>query len=436
MDAMKLTDTFVKRKQGNGKVQKHSDGGGLYLYITPEGKKSWRLGYRFLGKQKLLVIGPYPAISLKEARERREAAKKLLVDNIDPSTAKQEAKTAAANALENAFEKVALEWLEKSSTLMLDATKDGIERRLHQNIFPYLGKRPIHIITAPELLAVLRKIESRGSLSVAHKARSDCGRIFRYAIATGRAERDVAADLQGALSPKPPTAHFASINDPKGIGRLLLDLDIYHGTFQVRFALKLAPFVFVRAHELAQAEWKEFDFTAREWRIPAQKMKMKQAHIVPLSRQALAILDELKDFSRNFPGQEHYLFSSGTNDSGYLHPVSFVRALRRLGYSGDEMTFHGFRSMASTVLHEQGYNSDWIERQLAHTERNVTRASYNYAQYLPERRKMMQEWANYLTGLKEKARKEAAASPPIAPTALPVAAGSVKGKTLRAAPLP
>ena len=402
---MKLTDTFVKRKQGNGKVQKHSDGGGLYLYITPEGKKSWRFGYRFLGKQKLLVIGPYPAISLKEARERREAAKKLLVDNIDPSTAKQEAKTAAANALENAFEKIALEWLEKNSTLMRDATKDIIERRLRLNILPYLGKRPIHQITPPELLAVLRKIEGRGSLSVAHKARSDCGRIFRYAIATGRAERDVAADLQGALSPKPPVVHFASIIDPKGIGKLLLDLDIYPGTFQVRCALKLAPYVFVRSHELAAAEWSEFDFTAKEWRIPAQKMKMKQMHIVPLSRQALAVLDELKDFSRNFPGQERYLFPGRTKSREYLHPDNLVTTLRRIGYASDEMTFHGFRSMASTVLHEQGYNRDWIERQLAHAERNATRASYNYAQYLPERRKMMQEWADYITMLKGDARR-------------------------------
>jgi len=432
---MKLTDTFVKRKQGNGKAQKHSDGGGLYLYITPEGKKSWRFGYRFMGKQKTLVIGPYPAVSLKEAREKRETAKKMLVDNIDPSTAKQEAKAAAANALQNSFESVALEWMEKNSPLVMDATKQGFESRLRQNIFPFLGKRPIHQITPPELLAVLRKIESRGTLTVAHKCRSDCGRIFRYAIATGRAERDIAADLKGALSPKLPPVHFGSITDPKDIGKLLLDIDVYHGTFQVRYALKLAPFVFVRAHELAQAEWQEFDFTAQEWRIPVQKMKMKQVHIVPLSRQALAILNELKDFSRNFPGQERYLFSSSTNKSGYIHPESFGRALHRLGYSDNKMTLHGFRSMASTVLHEQGYNSDWIERQLAHAEHSSVRAAYNYAQYLPERRRMMQEWADYLMELKEKARQKTA-SPPIAPAALPVAAGSVKGKTLRAAPRP
>jgi integrase len=423
---MKLTDTFVKRKQGNGKVQKHSDGGGLFLYITPEGKKSWRLGYRFLGKQKLLVIGPYPAISLKEARERREAAKKMLVDNIDPSTAKQEAKTAAANALQNAFEKVALEWLEKNATLMSGVTKASIERRLCANIFPFLGKRPVHSITAPELLAVLRKIESRGALSVAHKARSDCGRIFRYAIATGRAERDVAADLQGALSPEPPAIHFASIIAPKRIGKLLLDLDIYPGSFQVRYALKLAPFVFVRSHELAEAEWAEFDFTAREWRIPAHKMKMKQMHIVPLSRQALSILAELKDFSRNYPERDHYLFPGRTKSKEYLHPDNFVTALRRMGYSNNEMTFHGFRSMASTILNEKGYNRDWIERQLAHSERNGARAAYNYAEYLPERRKMMQDWADYLTELKEKAKKETASSS-IAPACVAGSGGKRQG---------
>ena len=209
---MKLTDTFAKRKQGNGKVQKHSDGGGLYLYITPEGKKSWRMGYRFLGKQKLLVIGPYPAISLKEARERRDAAKKPLVDNIDPSTAKKEAKATAVTALENSFENVAREWIEKKSASWLPQSKVSLVGRLEQHIFPHIGKRPVKSINAPELLAVLRKIEGIGSLSVAHKARNDCGRVFRYAIATGRAERDVAADLQGALTSRPISQHFASLH--------------------------------------------------------------------------------------------------------------------------------------------------------------------------------------------------------------------------------
>ena len=393
---MKLTDTFAKRKQGNGKVQKHSDGGGLYLYISPEGKKSWRMGYRFLGKQKLLVIGPYPAISLKEARERRDAAKKLLVDNIDPSTAKKEAKATAATAFENSFENVAREWIEKKSTSWQPQTKESLVSRLEQHIFPHIGKRPVKSVNAPELLAVLRKIEGIGSLSVAHKARNDCGRIFRYAIATGRAERDVAADLQGALSSRPTIQHFASLTDPTAIGRLLCALDTYPGTYQARAALKLAPFLFVRSGELARAEWSEFDFEAAEWRIPATKMKMKQLHIVPLSRQVLDILNELRGFS----GHGQFLFPGRTKGKTFMNSDILVTALRRLGYSKDEMTFHGFRSMASTLLNEQGYNRDWIERQLAHSERNGVRAAYNYAEYLPERRKMMQEWADYLFCLK------------------------------------
>ena len=393
---MKLTDTFVKRKQGNGKVQKHSDGGGLYLYITPEGKKSWRMGYRFLGKQKLLVIGPYPAISLKEARERRDAAKKLLVDNIDPSAAKKEAKAAVAAAVENSFEAVAREWIEKKSASRLPQSEKSLVSRMELHIFPHIGKRPVKSVSAPELLAVLRKIESLGSLSVAHKARNDCGHVFRYAIATGRAERDVAADLQGALASRPASQHFASLTDPEAIGRLLCALDTYPGTYQARSALKLAPFLFVRSGELARAEWSEFDLEAAEWRIPASKMKMKQLHIVPLSRQALEILNDLHTFS----GHGQYLFPGRTKGKAFMNSDILVTALRRLGYSKEEMTFHGFRSMASTLLNEKGYNRDWIERQLAHSESNGVRAAYNYAEYLPERRKMMQDWADYLFCLK------------------------------------
>lgn len=408
---MKLTDTFVKRKQPNGKVQKHSDGGGLFLYITPTGSKSWRLAYRYLGKQKLLVIGPYPAISLKEARERREEAKKLLVDNIDPSTAKQEARRDAANAAKNSFEAVAREWVEKYSGDWSASYKSHILHRLEDMVFPAIGKRPIKSITAPELLTALRKIESRGAVCVAHLAMRECGRIFRYAIATGRAERDVAHDLRGAITPMRTVKHFAAVTEARGIGKLLLTLESSTGMYQMQCALKLAPLVFVRAKELAGAEWAHFDLEAAEWRIPAEVMKMRQTHIVPLSRQSLEILRELHAVT----GQYRYLFPGRPKiekDKGKpkgdtpIRSISLVYALRRLGYSKDEMTFHGFRSMASTVLNEKGYNRDWIERQLAHAERNGVRASYNHAEYLPERRRMMQDWADYLTELKEKARQE------------------------------
>jgi len=399
---VKLTDTFVKRKQGNGKVQKHSDGGGLFLYITPEGKKSWRLAYRYLGKQKLLVIGPYPAISLKEARERREAAKKLLVDNIDPSTAKQEAKAVAASAAKNSFEAVMREWAEKQSGKWTPKSKERVIARLEQYILPALGKRPIKSITAPELLAVLRKMESQGFVTSAHIARSECGRIFRYAIATGRAERDVAADLRGAISAMPAVQHFAAVTEPKAIGKLLLDLETCSCTFVMHCALRLAPLVFVRAGELTSAEWSEIDLDAAEWRIPAAKMKMRQTHVVPLSRQAVAILRELHAVT----GKGRFVFPSRTNPENHMLSGSPVLALRGMGYSREDMTMHGFRAMASTVLHEKGFNRDWIERQLAHAERNGVRASYNHAEYLAERRKMMQFWSDYLTELKEKAMRE------------------------------
>ncbi|MDL2313670.1 integrase arm-type DNA-binding domain-containing protein [Desulfovibrio sp. OttesenSCG-928-C14] len=394
---MKLTDTFVKRKQGNGNVQKHSDGGGLFLYITPTGKKSWRLAYRFAGKQKLLVIGPYPAISLKEARERRDAAKKLLVDNIDPSAAKQAAKVAAANAARDSFETVAREWVERNAAKWSDAYRLNILDRLERDIFGTLGKRPIKTITAPELLAVLRKIEERGAVETAHRGLSDCGRIFRYAIVTGRAERDVAADLRGALT-RPQETHFATMTDPKDIGQILRDFDAYNGLTPVRYVLKLIPYFFVRSSELTKAEWSEFDMDKAEWRIPAERMKMRQIHIVPLARQPLAILRELHSFSGHTP----YLFPGKGKLAPTVDSKSLIWALRKMGYTKDMMSIHGFRAMASTHLNEQGYNRDWIERQLAHSERNSIRAAYNYAEYLPERRKMMQDYADYLTALKER----------------------------------
>jgi len=411
---MKLTDTFVKRKQGNGKAQKFADGGGLFLYITPKGTKSWRLAYRYLGKHKLLVIGPYPAISLKEARERREAAKKLLLDSRDPSAAKREAKYAAADAVKNSFEAVAREWIAKYSGDWSESYKSHILHRMEDMIFPIIGKRPIKGIAAPELLAALRRIESRGALCVAHLALRECGRIFRYAVATGRAERDVAHDLRGAIAPMRTIKHFAALTEAKDIGKLLCALDAGTGLFQMQCALRLAPFVFVRAKELAAAEWAHIDMEAAEWRIPAEVMKMRQPHIVPLSRQALEILRELRQWS----GQDRFLFPGKPrkgDGNAPIRSISLVFALRRLGFSKDEMTFHGFRGMASTVLNEKGYNRDWIERQLAHSERNNVRASYNHAQYLPERRKMMQDWADYLTEVKEKVKREAAA-----PSTVPV----------------
>lgn len=398
---MKLTDTFIRRVNGNGKVQKHSDGGGLFLYVTRTGKKSWRMAYRFAGKQKLLSISPYPTVGLREARDKREEAKKQLLANIDPSGAKREAKATAAEAALNSFEVVAREWFGRYSASWTPAYRRYMMQRLEKNIFPYMGKRPIGSITARELLGVLRRAEERDALSVVHLALRECGRIFRYAIITGRAERDVAADLRGAFAPA-PRGHRAAITEPAAVGELLRKIDAYEGNFFVSRALRIAPLVFVRAGELVKAEWEEFDFKAAEWRIPASKMKMKQMHIVPLSRQALAILEELRAIS----GGERYVFPAARNDGEALHlqTTTPLRALRRLGYGKGELTFHGFRSMASTLLNELGYNRDWIERQLAHSESNSVRAAYNYAEYLPERRKMMQEWSDYLYRLREQVK--------------------------------
>lgn len=393
---MKLADTFIRHVAANGKVQKHSDGGGLFLYVTPTGKKSWRLAYRFAGKQKLLSLGPYPSVSLREAREKREDAKKLLREHIDPSEARRQAREAAAEAARNSFEDVAREWYAKYSTKWVPSYQKAVIRILEENLFPSVGTRPINAITPRELLTVLRRVEERGALTIAHKALRDTGRIFRYAVVTGRAEHDIAADLRGALAPA-VNGHHAAITDPAAVGELLRKIYAYEGNFFISRALRLAPLVFVRGNELIRAEWAEINLETAEWRIPAERMKMRQIHIVPLSRQALAIFRELHEKS----GGGRFVFpGSRAGNDGPMYRGGPLRVLRQIGCATGEHTFHGFRSMASTLLNELGYNPDWIERQLAHCERNGVRAAYNYAEYLPERRRMVQEYADYLDNLR------------------------------------
>ncbi len=393
---MKLAATFIRHVVANGKVQKHSDGGGLFLYVTSAGKKSWRLAYRFAGRQKLISLGPYPSVSLREAREKREDAKKLLREHIDPSQARRQAREAAAEAARNSFEDVAREWYVKYSTKWVPSYRKTVIRILEENLFPYVGKRPINAITSRELLTVLRRVEERDALTIAHKALRDTGRIFRYAVVTGRAEHDIAADLRGALAPA-ANGHHAAITDPAGVGELLRNIYAYEGNFFISRALRLAPLVFVRGNELIRAEWAEVNLEAAEWRIPAERMKMRQIHIVPLSRQALMIFQELHEKS----GDGRFVFpGSRAGNDGPMYRGGPLRVLRQIGCATGEHTFHGFRSMASTLLNELGYNSDWIERQLAHCERNGVRAAYNYAEYLPERRRMVQEYADYLDNLR------------------------------------
>lgn len=393
---MKLTDTFLRGIKATGKAQKHPDGGGLYLYVSPTGGKLWRMDYRFEGKRKTLSIGAYDAVSLKDARTRRQEAKVQLAQGIDPCGHKQAVKQAARADNDSSYEIVAREWFGKYSSGWSESNGIKVLARQENYIFPFIGGKPIREVTAPELLEALRHIEKRGSLDTAHRALQDCSRVFRYAVATGRGERDTAADLRGALPPAKGSS-FAAIVDPKEVGALLRAIDGYEGGIVVSSALRLAPLVFVRPGELRQAEWSEFDLDGEEWRIRADRMKMRQVHIVPLARQTLEVLRELHKFT----GHGKYLFPSPRTDARPISDVALLAALRRMGYTKEEMTVHGFRSMASTLLNEQGYNRDWIERQLAHGERNSIRAAYNYAEYLPERHRMMTEWANYLDGLRE-----------------------------------
>ena len=393
---MALTDTKIRSLKPKEKAYKLADEKGLFLLIKPNSGKYWRFKYRFAGKEKLLAIGTYPQLSLRDARDKRDDARKLLVNGTDPSFAKQIAKRSVNFSTENSFESVAREWFVKFSNKWTPNHGQRIFIRLEKDIFPWLGNRPINEITAPELLSALRRIENRGAIETAHRAQQNCGQIFRYAIATGKAERDISADLRGALTPV-KKSHHASITDPKEISKLLRAINDYEGYFITKCALQLAPLFFVRPGELRHAEWSEIDFEKAEWRIPAYKMKMRSTHIVPLATQATKVLKELHPLT----GTGKYVFPSVRSAHRAMSENTVLGALRRLGYTKDEMTGHGFRSMASTLLNEQGWNRDAIERQLAHSERNSIRAAYNYAEHLPERRKMMQAWADYLYKLSQ-----------------------------------
>lgn len=391
---MPLKDVTIRNVKPKERAYKLADEKGLFLFVKPNGSKSWRFKYRFAGKEKLLSIGLYPEVSLAYAQDARDKARKLLIEKIDPALTKQASKRAAKLTAENSFESIAREWFIKHSSKWTPSHGERIIRRLEKDIFPWLGRRPIIEMTAEELLNTLRRIESRGAIETAHRARQNCGQVFRYAIATGRAEQDVTLGLRGALPPA-KKRHHASIIKPQAIGELLRAISDYQGYFVTKCALRLAPLVFVRPVELRKAEWFEFNFEVSEWRIPAEKMKMRVTHIVPLSKQAISILEELRPLT----GDGKYVFPGIRSPKRPMSENTVLAALRRLGYSKAEMTGHGFRSMAATLLNEQGWNRDAIERQLAHAERNNVSAAYNYAEYLPERRKMMQHWANYLDEL-------------------------------------
>ena len=389
---MSLSEVAIRAAKPVQKPYKLADEKGLYLLVKPNGGRLWRYKYRHAGIEKLLSFGAYPAVSLRDARERRDEARKLVANHIDPSVKRKIEKEGRANT----FAAVAQEWLDTKKDSLSESTWQRDRDQLVKIVGPYLASRPIAEIEAPELLAILKRLEKRGVLDTAHRVRAVCGRVFRYAIATGRMARDISSDLKGALAPK-RSRSYAAITDPVRVGRLLRAIEGYDGQSTTHAALRLAPYVFVRPGELRAAEWSEFDLIGREWRIPARRMKMKELHIVPLSRQAVSILLELQPLTSG----GRYVFPATGKRERPLSENTLSAALRRIGYTSEEMTAHGFRTIASTLLNEQGWNPDLIELQLAHKERNKVRAAYNRAQRLDERRKMMQAWADFLDGLRD-----------------------------------
>lgn len=387
-----LTDTALKLLKPQRKPYKRGDEKGLFVIVRPDGALWWRFKYRFQGREKQLSLGTYPDTSLKLAREKRDDARRLLAAHVDPSVNRQIEKAERSHT----FETVAREWLGKLQ--LSPDTVAQLRHRLETYVFLHLGRYPIKTIVAADLLRVLRRIEANGTHETAHRVRSVCSRVFRYAVVCEKADRDPAADLIGALVPV-RGKNFAALTDPKEVGALLRAIEDYKGQVVVAAALKLAPLVFVRPAELRGAEWKEFNLDSEEpeWRIPAERMKMREQHIVPLSKQAKAILLELRTHASDGP----LLFPSLRSNKRPISDNSINAALRRLGYRKDQQTGHGFRTIASTLLNELGFNPDVIERQLAHLPRNKVRAAYNRAEWLAERRRMMQAWADYLDVLRD-----------------------------------
>ena len=395
-----LSDIQVKSAKPKEGDYKLSDGYGLYLLVTPTGGRLWRLQYRFDGKQKLLSFGAYPAVSLADARQRRDNAKKLLANGIDPGETMKAQKSAQGKQDANSFEVIAREWHSKFSHAWVTSHAQHKLERLEKNVFPWIGKRPIKDIKAPEVLAVLRRLEERGILDTAHRVRFECGQIFRYAVATGRAERDPSADLKGALPPV-KNGHHAAPTDPKAVAPLLRAIDGFTGSFVVKCAMQLAPILFVRPGELRAAEWSEIDFEAAEWNIPAEKMKMKVAHLVPLCKQSIEILKDLHPLT----GHSRYVFPCHRSPLRCMSGNAVNAGLRRMGFEKSEITGHGFRAMARTILDEVlQVRPDFIEHQLAHAVKDPNGRAYNRTAHLAERKKMMQLWADYLDGLKQGAK--------------------------------
>jgi len=389
---MSLTNTAIRNANSSKKTRKLYDERGLYLEISPNGGKWWRFKYRYIGKEKRLSLGVYPDVTLKMARERREESRKLLADGIDPSENRKAQKL--ANGGENSFEVIAREWFAKYSTNWTADHGGRIFRRLERDVFPWIGDKQIAKVTAPELLSLIQRIEKRGAIETAHRALGNCGQVFRYAIATGRAERDLSSDLRGALPPA-KGEHFAAITEPKQVAEILRAIDGYEGSLIVRCALRLAPLVFVRPGELRKAQWENINFDKAEWRYMVTKTNTQ--HIVPLAQQAIEIFKELQPLT----GNGRYVFPGARSKQRPMSDNAILAAMRRMGIGKEEMSGHGFRAMARTILDEVlGVRPDFIEHQLAHAVRDPNGRAYNRTAHLPERKKMMQQWADYLDKLK------------------------------------
>ena len=408
MPPISLTATAVKNVKASGKTQRLFDGGGLYLEVSPTGGKWWRFKYRFAGKEKRISLGVYPDVSLKDARDRKDEARRLLANDIDPSEYRKTHKARLRATAASTFESVAREWFSKHEPNWAKGHSKKIIQRLERDIFPWIGALPINNVTAPQLLETIRRIESRGALETAHRALANCGQVFRYAVATGHANRDLSVDLRGALPPV-RTQHFAAATEPDEVGRLLRTLDGYEGTLIVRCALRFAPLVFVRPGELRQAKWANIDLKTAEWRFTVTKTSTE--HIVPLSRQAMEILEELKPLT----GRGVYVFPSARSPKGdrAMSDNAVLAAMRGMGISKEEMSGHGFRAMARTMLEEVlGFRPELIEHQLAHQVRDPNGRAYNRTAHLPERKKMMQQWADYLDDLRRLSSESSALMEP------------------------
>lgn len=392
---MSLTDILIRNAKPKEKSIKLYDGGGLYLEVSPSGGKWWRFKFRHAQKEKRLSVGIYPEISLKRARERRDELRRLLAEGVDPSENRKAMKVARDQSSSNSFEVVAREWFAKNGHDWAKSHAGRAMRLMERDVFPWVGGRPVKDLTAIEILTCLQRIEKRGAVETAHRALQKCGQVMRYAVATGRAERDPTPDLRGALE-MVQGGHFAAITEPKRVGELLRAMDGFHGTFIVQCALKLAPLVFVRPGEMRKAKWSDIDMDKAEWRYLVTKTNTQ--HVVPLASQAMVLLRELQPLT----GSSEYVFPCARSFARPMSDNAVLAALRRMEIPKEEMSGHGFRAMARTILDEVlGFRPDLIEHQLAHAVRDPNGRSYNRTAHLPERRKMMQAWADYLDKLRE-----------------------------------